>query len=759
MNDPGSLDRGIAALTRASDLLPPDVGRHLVSLFRRYHDEHEGTDAASFVASLVDRGLLDLASALRVFARLDERVTPPSGRLAAEIRHGPRFRRLAFLARGGMGEVSFARDRDLQRSVAEKTLDRSLRDPTLAPRFLTEAQLTAQLDHPSIVPIFSLEIDESGAPSYIMKLVRGVTMQQLIDAARDRESLRNAPAFGLQARLEAFLKVCDALSHAHARRVLHRDLKPENIMIGAFGEVLVMDWGIARRIDAEDTLATDLRSHHLNESPAGLTQFGSALGTPPYMSPEQARGENSRLDQRSDLCSLGLILFELVTLTPAYPGKTTLSVLLRAQNADKEPIRHRFGDPLAPTLCAIIDKATRRDPDDRYPTVAAFAADLRRYLRDEATLALPDTAFLRLTRQVARHRAAVLGTGGALTTLTAIFLAATLVLGSAIVAVNRWNAATHEARLATAVSLVNQRGRNIESVFEADEALLRGLAAATERTLTHDAPDGERYLSEQFATDHGPPDLAMSKFYRAKVSIEHPDLTRAPGVVPEDPAIALRLRQLDLLRPHFFRALAASGGDAVTRLAPRDRAATVVDVGVPAIWAYVATEEGLLAGLPGTGDYPTGYDPRTRPWYLAAKSGDGPQWGAAYVDLNGMGLLVPCSIGLHDPDGRFIGIAAMDLSINYIIDELLDVNTLPNTEAFLIDGAGNIVVQSSLKASARSTTEHAPVRFPHDEVRSALSAGHPTGYLELASGEVALWTKLDAIGWTFVVVGDSNALG
>jgi serine/threonine protein kinase len=238
------------------------------------------------------------------------------------------------------------RDRDLRRKVAYKQLLTGLETrPGLVQRFLLEAQVMAQLDHPNVVPVYALEQIAEGRFAYAMKLVRGQTLASLLrEAHRCIQERRILPTdLSRVTLLDHFLKVCDAMSYAHARGVLHRDLKPSNIMIGQFREVYVMDWGLARVIHAPDLmLEPDSResiSLRSNDPTATQTRLGDIMGTPSYMSPEQASGDHANLDARSDLYALGLILFELISLQRALHAPSLETALKMAQRGDKQPLK------------------------------------------------------------------------------------------------------------------------------------------------------------------------------------------------------------------------------------------------------------------------------------------------------------------------------------------------------------------------------------------------------------------------------------
>ena len=279
-----------------------------------------------------------------------------------------KFAVLGFVAEGGMGQIYVAKDVLLRRNIALKRLKREAAQVTEAvARFFNEAQITAQLDHPNIVPVYSLEASRARDIAYSMKLVQGKTLKKLLEETKDLYAA-NRPIdenHDLDERLQYFLKLCDAIGFAHAKGVIHRDLKPENVMIGRYNELYLMDWGIARILQQssgksvrEDTQSISVASADGKEaSNSELTMAGAVLGTPRYMSPEQAQGE--QLDNRSDLYAMGLILYEVVSLKKAIPGKSALDILTNAAHGLKQPLTPPSPrEPIAIDLQAIIEKAT-----------------------------------------------------------------------------------------------------------------------------------------------------------------------------------------------------------------------------------------------------------------------------------------------------------------------------------------------------------------------------------------------------------------
>ena len=303
----------------------------------------------------------------------------PTEAILVEIRRSPaeRLEIESRAASGGMGTIDVAVDRALDRRIALKTLHTHLRSSDAAVRlFLREARLTGLLDHPHIVPVYDIGERDSDHLYFSMKLVEGQTLGDVIRAI-PRGPLETSTLYAL---LDVLTKVCDALAFAHSRGVLHCDIKPANIMVGEFGQVYLMDWGIARLMGTEPSPASA-------PSPGAAPAVASAtdnsiIGTPCYMSPEQARGDRGKLDVRSDVFLLGSVLYEILTRRPPYSSSDRTETLSLAANGSfpaPRKIAKEGGVP--PELERIVLHAMAKSPEARYASVVALRDDLHRFMR------------------------------------------------------------------------------------------------------------------------------------------------------------------------------------------------------------------------------------------------------------------------------------------------------------------------------------------------------------------------------------------
>lgn len=327
-----------------------------------------------------------------------------------------RFRKLREHAHGGLGVIFEARDEELGRNVALKQIrENRATDEGCRSRFLREARITATLEHPGTVPIYGLGTFADGRPFYVMRFVggKGATLDESIRKLHGDSSNSSGPLSRnaeFRELLRRFINVCDAIQYAHDQGVLHRDVKPENIMLGEYGETLVVDWGLAKRIDEEDAEAIPTPSTDEAEAGAAATQVGTILGSPRFISPEQAAGQIGELGHATDIYGLGATLYMLLAGRDAHFDTTDpVEVLVQVRKGEfRRPceVSRQVPKPLE----AVCLRAMALEPEDRYPTARELADDIRRWLNDEPVDVYRDPLTVRVGRFCRRHRTLVAAT-------------------------------------------------------------------------------------------------------------------------------------------------------------------------------------------------------------------------------------------------------------------------------------------------------------------------------------------------------------
>ena len=356
--------------------------------------------------------------------------------LPPEFLHGGKYELGRVVAQGGMGAILDAKEATIDRRVAMKVmLDGG--SPADLLRFISEAKVTGQLEHPNIVPVHELGVDAKEQVFYTMKFVRGITLKKVLDLLAEGQP-GTVEKYPLGQLLTVFQKVCDAIAFAHSKQVIHRDLKPENIMIGDFGEVLVMDWGLAKVLDptrgaegARSLIRTGVRQ----ELADAETQSGHVMGTPQYMAPEQAHGSHDTLDARTDVYALGAILYHILTLRPSIEGDDAQEVLHKAARgefvpptdatAGKKRLPHLPGGRVPAALSAVTMKAMALHLRLRYAAVPEFQAEIEAYQNGFATSVERGNLGTQTSLLFKRHR--MLAAAAALFLIVAVGLTAALV--------------------------------------------------------------------------------------------------------------------------------------------------------------------------------------------------------------------------------------------------------------------------------------------------------------------------------------------
>lgn len=340
----------------------------------------------------------------------------PCGQRITELTAGDyhRYQLGELMASGGMGDIAVVHDRTLKRPLALKRLKTEHRHQLQRlTRFIREAQITAALSHPNIVPVHDLFVHQ-GELIFTMKKVEGLALDSVIDKLKAGHD-EYQQQYPLHKRLQVFTQIGQALSFAHSKGIVHRDLKPANVMLGNFGEVFVMDWGLAKnRQDTDFTPVSALTDGPQEPQDIFKTQLGQVLGTPMYMSPEQAAGRVDDIDERSDIFSLGALLLTLVTLRRPYAMDQEKPLRLRVQaNEYLAPGAHPDDGPVPVELRAIIAKAMKLKKDQRYQSVRQFTSDVDAYLSGFSVSVHQDNLLTNIKKWVQRHPtiSAALATG------------------------------------------------------------------------------------------------------------------------------------------------------------------------------------------------------------------------------------------------------------------------------------------------------------------------------------------------------------
>ncbi len=369
--------------------------------------------------------------------------TPASSNSAAQpyLPHAndksSRYRPTQLHARGGLGAVYRARDEELKRIVALKEiLAQHSSNPRYQEKFIFEAEVTGSLEHPGIVPVYGLGRYEDNQPYYAMRFIRGRSFRSVIEEFHEKNPSPSADTyFGRDFRmlLRRLIDACNAIHYAHEHGVLHRDIKPDNVMLGNYGETLVVDWGLAKLIETKPSAASGTESTRIEVSGSGThTSQGSAVGTPMYMSPEQAHGRHDQLDGRTDVYSLGAVLFNIVTGQHPVEGTSGREIVMNVRVGRIKSVNALI--PAAPkALASICRKAMEIQQTDRYPTAMELAEDIDRWMGDEVVQAHigHERITERAARLIRRYRSWTISGAAALFLITTIAIVAVLLINNA----------------------------------------------------------------------------------------------------------------------------------------------------------------------------------------------------------------------------------------------------------------------------------------------------------------------------------------
>ncbi len=662
------------------------------------------------------------------------------------------------LGEGGMGIVYRVYNPTLERHEAIKQLRSKMpKDNHRKLRFFREAKVTALLNHPGIVPIHFLFDDFHGSPAYSMKVVEGEhlgTWIKMIHEASKAET-QLPQDFSLMKRIQVFLRVCEAIHFAHNKGVLHRDIKPSNILLGAFGEVYVVDWGVAKVLNEAEDLADEDSPDSLH-SDVNHTYSGQILGTPGYMSSEHAQGKNDELDPRSDLFALGMVLYELAYLQPARKGVKTIDMMAQALHGQVQLSEPSNVPSIPRELKAIIAKSTNTDIEQRYPTVEHLMEDLQAFLQGESVSASPDSTLQHILRLINRHGTQVLVWG------LAIVVLLTAITAWALVERKQEQLRQSQANQRTffQYSEVMQQARHLDRKLFRFEKRLGKLAAAARISLLHAEPKTLKiHLHRNFRTHK----LKYSAYYKDKVSLQHPVFKLAPKLVPED----LRPQLLKLaLVSEYLNHLVLYDGEAKPRhyIKRTDIEKELLDGKLPIVSAFVGTTSGIMMLFPGRGSYPDNYDNRIRPWFRTGLGHQSIRWSPPYISSQKIRqMLVACTQSINDNRNKPMAVVGFDISLNVLASFLEGlIQKSPWIEsAMLVNPKGQVLVKTGRRyhsIEAKGVISKAPTfaKLPMgDKLQTLLSKGNES-WLRWKSKEglrVVAFTRLKTLPWTYVVVG------
>lgn len=386
-----------------------------------------------------------------------------------------RFQLLKLHAQGGLGEVLLAEDRELHRKVAYKRIKSAFQDrPDAQRRFVMEAEVTAHLEHPGVVPVYGLVSEPDGRLGYAMRYIQGESLADVIQRFHAHTVDYRSLAF--RHLLTAFITVCNTLAYSHSRGIVHRDIKPANIMLGKYGETLVVDWGLAKPVTRREVerLTGEATLHTSSDSQGSATEMGTAIGTPQFMSPEQAAGRLDVVGPASDIYSLGATLYVLLTGKVPFIAEDVFELKQKVQSGDWIPLQN-VKPKLPRALEAICGKAMSLQPEHRYTSATMLASDLESWLADEPVSVMTDPWPTRCVRWGRRHAAVVTA---AFTLLLTSLIAVTVGLGLV-------NAEKNNTQLA--LDEVNVERQKTQAAYE---LVQKALAKATQaQTQTRQALD------------------------------------------------------------------------------------------------------------------------------------------------------------------------------------------------------------------------------------------------------------------------------
>ncbi len=614
------------------------------------------------------------------------------------------YEHLSILADGSLAQVSEAHDKLFNRTVALKSLHEThLDSEELRKEFLAEAKIMAQLDHPSVIPVYNMCTDTAGGLHLVMKKISGKTLRSYLNKLCSLYELipKNHLAYNekrsLKRRLEIFLRICDAMIYVHHQNVIHNALKPENILLGKYNEVYLLDWTGAGK-------------------PGEKKLIRKGSGTSNYIAPEILDGKS--FDHRADIFSLGLILFELVFLRRTFTGDTTVPETSKHRATGQEKPEHRFGIHTPNDLRRIVQKAIHPDPEKRYQSLRDFAEDIRNYLSDDRISASPNRPWTRLRRWCYRNKKFMIIFSGILMFLLGLSVLNNIFYETSSERIQK----EHDIVLDRIFSRGSHVATELDSALASFESAL--LSICHETALLLSSTGKNEYvgmnLPKLYSYQAGaeaqtaPPGFAYAPTYRRKISFD-----TFVYKLPEHTSFEEMKDTLYRLCPIRQSLLRTITGTIPGEYFTANRKDELKDLAFyqkkPIMtYVYISLKNGLHLSFPYNDNVQATYDPRNRSWYIAAAQVQNPQnpvWGQPYLE-NGSNkeLLITCSAPILSHSGELLGCAGADISLSRLLRKRSpDENAGLHVKGrYLLDKDGLIMVDTQ---SGRQTTSP---RYFHD---------------------------------------------
>ncbi|MDD5598953.1 MAG: serine/threonine protein kinase, partial [Victivallaceae bacterium] len=595
------------------------------------------------------------------------------------------------LTDGAQGTIRKAFDKSLKREVVVKSLkidESEKKTRKNKSHFVSEARIMAQLDHPSIVPLYGLHSSGDERLHLAMKHIHGKTLQKYLEDVIVLYGCEGIENFdekrSLANRIGYLIKVCEAVDYAHCKGVIHRDLKPDNIMIGNYGEVYVMDWGLACLI------------YSRNGSRDKYAYRNELVGTPSYIAPEIIKGASC--SAQSDIFSLGMILFEIITLQKAVIGRTIKDVLKNIIRGRYRPFKHRFLSGKLPSdLKAIINKAVDPQPLRRYKTAEDLAKDLRLYLMHEETSARPDNTVRKYMRAMLNHKLITFSVILCILLCCAVVTIYSLYSQKNLIQAQK----DREDMLTTLQYEAIEHANEMERIFFYFKNQLANVSYNAGLILSREPDSATKiYTYEDFSrASTVPPDYSYSTYYGIKVSLDHAVMKPGPGTRPSG-QFNKKIVPLEKMFRHILFTSDPCFSDKNKALLRK----TILDTGAPLCWIYLGLKNGTMFSYPGKGAYAEAYDPRKRLWYREALAKERSIiWSEPYQCAVSAKIVIACAKCIFDEKGDFQGVISMDISLDYIQKHLFKKQDVQGFREYLLNPQGRIVLSSDFEYERAKT--------------------------------------------------------